>query len=296
MPSLVSHNFDHPSSEITSSKDPFFDLFTFNMILNDYQGATLSTNDSSACSTIASPKLLEIPSPDDALSNGKANNHGLKPFDVICGRCSLAFNNIGNRRFRIVIEMNAQRYIDAPTRSARSHEIQSVIKLLQEEIGATFVKQQNDGTFIPVSQKIVRQKVGHALRDFACFHSSGTSSSSNVSCAPSSSSSSSSFLPRSSNFREALRRTVSDPGSKRGSISAFSTQSAPSNIIQRPIGQFSSQASLNVIESDANDYCNSGLDEFWADDLSVCSLDRPVKPSEIFPEIFSRIFPECVEF
>lgn len=92
---------------------------------------------------------------------------GMTSFDVICGRCSLAFNNVGNRRFRVIIGMHVQRYIDAPTRPAKGTVIQSVVELFKEQLGARFVKQSKSGEFVPVSLKIVRQKVGHALRDLA---------------------------------------------------------------------------------------------------------------------------------
>jgi hypothetical protein len=141
------------------------------MFFNKQQEVTIpSADEDLTYGSVVSPELEEEVQHEQAPSDCKANA-GLKPFDVICGKGSLAFNNVGNRRFRVVIEMNAQRYIDAPTRTARSQIIHSVTTLFQEEIGATFVKQQKDGTFIPVSQRIVRQKVGHALRDFAAFRS-----------------------------------------------------------------------------------------------------------------------------
>ena len=34
----------------------------------------------------------------------------LGPYDVICGRGKLSFNNIGNRRFRMIIGMNVSKY------------------------------------------------------------------------------------------------------------------------------------------------------------------------------------------
>jgi len=101
---------------------------------------------------------------------------GLGAFDVICGRCKLAFNNIGNRRFRVIIGLNLDRYMEAPSRQAKSQVIIGVVKLFQNEIGARFVKEQSNGSFTLVSDKMVRQKVGHALRDLAAQKLGGPTS------------------------------------------------------------------------------------------------------------------------
>lgn len=194
-----------------------------------------------------------------ALSVGK--NAGLQPFDVICGKCSLAFNNVGNRRFRVVIGMHVQRYIEAPTRSDKSRVIASVVKIFQEEIGATFVKQK-EGRFVPVPDKIVRQKVGHALRDMAVYASSSGKS------LP---------LQRSSSFHQAKRGSLSSASSSDSSSCSestqHSTQSAPNN----------KTSMLPRMENKAPDLHQSMDDDSWADDLSVCSMDKPLSPLEIFP-------------
>ena len=114
----------------------------------------------------------------------------LGPFDVICGRCSTAFNNIGNQRFRSTISMNLQRYIDAPTRAHKSKVILSVVEILMKVQGARFVKAKNNN-FVELDNKHIRQKVGHALRDMAAQKNFGSSSSSRSSFSSVKSSSSS---------------------------------------------------------------------------------------------------------
>jgi hypothetical protein len=91
----------------------------------------------------------------------------LGPHDVICGRCSAAFNNVGNRRFRVTIFLNMERYMDAPTRPKKGEVISSVVKIFQNDIGAKFFKYTKDKKFVEINDKLVRQKVGHALRDMA---------------------------------------------------------------------------------------------------------------------------------
>jgi hypothetical protein len=121
----------------------------------------------------------------------------LGPYDIIFGRCSNAFNNIGNRRFRVTISLNVQRYIDAPTREDKGQVITSVVALLKNEIGARFfgvkggklggkLELELDGTKI-------RKKVGHALRDTAANRTLGSFATIRSSFSSVRSSSSSSF-------------------------------------------------------------------------------------------------------
>jgi hypothetical protein len=88
------------------------------------------------------------------------------PYDIICGRCSTAFNNIGNRRFRFTINLNLQRYNDARCRRDKTEVIMSVVRLLREDIGARFLKKQGKA-WIELGEKQARGKVGHALRDLS---------------------------------------------------------------------------------------------------------------------------------
>lgn len=101
------------------------------------------------------------------------------PYDIVCGRNSGAYNYIGNRRFRVTIEMNLQRYIDSPTREDKTNVIKSIVWMLHEQIGARFLKKEilkkidrsggsrrkGSPRYIIMTDKQAREKVGHALRD-----------------------------------------------------------------------------------------------------------------------------------
>merc|ERR1719343_484163 len=100
------------------------------------------------------------------------------PYDIVCGRNSGAYNYIGNRRFRVTIEMNLQRYIDSPTREDKTNVIKSIVWMLHEQVGARFLKKETTkkssgsgsrrrGTprYTIMTDKQAREKVGHALRD-----------------------------------------------------------------------------------------------------------------------------------
>jgi len=121
------------------------------------------------------------------------------PYDIVCGRNSGAYNNTGNRRFRVTIEMNLQRYIDSPTREDKTNTIKSIVYMLHEDIGARFLKKElvsvaassshrrgmnNDNNcytygelnsqkvprYTVMTQKQAREKTGHALRDLVTSH------------------------------------------------------------------------------------------------------------------------------
>jgi len=113
----------------------------------------------------------------DPMQNGNCNVVSEPgPYDIVCGRNSGAYNYIGNRRFRVTIEMNLQRYIDSPTREDKTNVIKSIVWMLHEQVGARFLKKETSkkssgsrrrGTprYTIMTDKQAREKVGHALRD-----------------------------------------------------------------------------------------------------------------------------------
>lgn len=111
------------------------------------------------------------------------------PYDIVCGRNNGAFNYVGNRRFRVTIEMNFRRYVNSPTREDKTNVIKSIVTMLRDRVGARFLKKVppgsqhhqrngNGGTggdyssidynknqYTIMTEKQCREKVGHALRD-----------------------------------------------------------------------------------------------------------------------------------
>lgn len=92
-------------------------------------------------------------------------NKGIGPYDVLCGRHKDAFNNVGNRRFRVTVSLALERYLLAPTRQDRSIVIASVVDLVREN-GGHFL-QWKLGQWVELDDKNTQAKVGHALRDMA---------------------------------------------------------------------------------------------------------------------------------
>lgn len=94
----------------------------------------------------------------------------LTDYDVICGRSKSAFNNIGNRRFRIIISLFLPRYLKTKSRVDRSKLINEIVDTVHSA-GGQFLKELPDWDLHEVEPKEGRNKVGHALRDAAsAFH------------------------------------------------------------------------------------------------------------------------------
>lgn len=108
---------------------------------------------------------------DEKEQQYKAAVDSLGPYDVICGRGSVAFNNIGNRRFRVLISMNVDRYNNSDGRHRKGLFIGSLVHTFRHTIGARFFKLKN-GQLIELTERQIRQKVGHALRDVLAFQES----------------------------------------------------------------------------------------------------------------------------
>jgi hypothetical protein len=127
-------------------------------------------------SLISSPqpeRALCLSSPDIVTSNKactKASpvkeswaNNEPGPYDVLCNRGRRAFQSIGNRRFRLIIENHADKYDTIKVRAERSMIVISIVKVI-ELAGGNFLKQTKGGTWEKASKVQAKEKVGHALR------------------------------------------------------------------------------------------------------------------------------------
>jgi hypothetical protein len=85
------------------------------------------------------------------------------PHDVLCDRSRLAFNHIGNRRFRITVETKVPSYAVATHKSDRSRIVRSIVSIIQGA-GGRFLTKSKCGDWKEVSKVRSNEKVGHALR------------------------------------------------------------------------------------------------------------------------------------
>jgi hypothetical protein len=88
-------------------------------------------------------------------------------YDVMCGRSKDAFNNVGNRRFRVTVALFLPRYVDASSRKEKTQIIQEIVDLVHS-IGGRFVEWDSQvKKWIELDMQGCCRKVGHALRDMA---------------------------------------------------------------------------------------------------------------------------------
>ena len=104
--------------------------------------------------------------------NNVINYSDILPFDVLCGRDKESYNNIGNRRFRIMININLQKYVECKSRPDRSKMILELTNALCRAPGQfRFLKKVKsngeDDVLIVLDHKQSREKIAHALRDAA---------------------------------------------------------------------------------------------------------------------------------
>lgn len=103
---------------------------------------------------------------DSTTPSGRSENNTdeLGLYDVICGRHKAAFNNIGNRRFRISVSLALEQYKKG-SREEKSLVIRRVADLVRSA-GGRFLHIIG-GAWVELNEKQAHDKVGHALRDMA---------------------------------------------------------------------------------------------------------------------------------
>ena len=97
------------------------------------------------------------------------------PYDVLCGRNKSAFQSIGNKRFRILIELYLPRYEAAITKSQTASVIVYICGVLKRSVGVRFLRiaamrniiGQEEQSYVLLNELEIRKKVGHALRDMS---------------------------------------------------------------------------------------------------------------------------------
>ena len=117
-------------------------------------------------------------------SSSSTGQYNIEKYDVLCYRGRESFNNIGNRRFRLLISSNISCYLSCKGRCERGRMNVSLTEELCG-IGTTpgpgmrfFKRGRNNGELIQLDFKQCREKVAHALRDAASQQKNGNSSNS----------------------------------------------------------------------------------------------------------------------
>lgn len=87
-------------------------------------------------------------------------------YDVICGKGKMAYNHIGNRRFRITIDLHLPRYQAAISKADKSAVVHDIVNLIRKNASSGFVRfNPKMIRWIEIGDIGAREKVGQAIRD-----------------------------------------------------------------------------------------------------------------------------------
>lgn len=85
-------------------------------------------------------------------------------YDVLCGRDKTSFCHTGNKRFRVIVAMNFERYQNCATREDKTIITEEILEGIRE-CGGRFLKlNKKTGEYNVVSSACAHEKVSHALR------------------------------------------------------------------------------------------------------------------------------------
>lgn len=78
--------------------------------------------------------------------------------DILIGRGHNVYNYIGNRRFRRLVDLHIQEYVESDARSHKTGLVRSIIEIVQKS-GYRFLKQDEKGVFAELSYEDEKKKV-----------------------------------------------------------------------------------------------------------------------------------------
>ena len=76
----------------------------------------------------------------------------------------VAYSHVGNRRFRVIVSMNRERYQNCKSRDAKTRITTEIIKSIRESGGRFLQKNEATGLYEDVGDEYAHEKVSHALR------------------------------------------------------------------------------------------------------------------------------------
>lgn len=118
-----------------------------------------------------------VPNPFHSRTKWNQKRSSLPPsfvpgdWDVCCGRGKRNWNHRGNVRFRNLVQSNVQRYMDSPTRNAKTQVVVSIVDFVRDK-GGHFLKQDKSGKWYDIGDADARDK-GMWLQRHAAFLTAG---------------------------------------------------------------------------------------------------------------------------
>lgn len=101
---------------------------------------------------------------DDANCHEKTSDIVPTNVDILLGRDKVSYSHVGNKRFRVVVAMNRERYQSCGSREAKSKITAEVIQSIRECNGRFLKLNPKTKTYEEVGNDVAHEKVSHALR------------------------------------------------------------------------------------------------------------------------------------
>lgn len=89
-------------------------------------------------------------------------DYQLLPQDVVCGSARDTANHPGNGRYKVLIEMRMQRYLEASSRVAKTKIVKEIVDAVRES-GGCFVR-RTAGVWFDIGNQRAKTKTGAAIR------------------------------------------------------------------------------------------------------------------------------------
>lgn len=86
-------------------------------------------------------------------------------WSVICGRGKECYTHIGNRRLRVLVDANLDRYAETKSKIQKTLIVSSIIDSVREAAVGGFVKRDAVLGWVEVGDDAAREKVGQLLRE-----------------------------------------------------------------------------------------------------------------------------------
>lgn len=87
-------------------------------------------------------------------------------YDIICGdRSKSSLNHVGNRRFKLMMQMHVEKYKNSPTKVDKSLVVISIVDAIRDLNGHFVRRDKASGMWHDIGDQLAREKVGYALRD-----------------------------------------------------------------------------------------------------------------------------------
>jgi hypothetical protein len=94
------------------------------------------------------------------------NDYVPSNYDIICGKGKQAFNHIGNRRFRVTIDLHLPKYEEAKTKAGKTAIVHNIVHTVREKLKAGSIRHNKKmNRWVELGDAAAREKVGQAIRD-----------------------------------------------------------------------------------------------------------------------------------